>query len=110
MNDWRSNLILTARALASEIGQATYSEESGLPLADVPGELVCMWGDDLYHPDRPAMSESFSSSELEAMAEFNSVFEVEVGQFENPEAWSRIMLAAGALVQRAGWAHSASAV
>jgi len=110
MNDWRSNLILTARALASEAEQAAYSAESGLPLAEVPGELVCMWGDDLYHPGLPNMAERFSAAELEAMADFNRTFEAEVGRYREPEAWSRIMAAAGELVERAGWGSAASAV
>ena len=103
LNDWRSNLILTLRTIASEAEQGAYSAESGLPLAEVPGELVCMWGDDLYHPERSAMAERFSASELEAMADFNERFEAEVRRYREPEAWSRIMVAAGDLVARAGW-------
>ena len=109
MNDWRSNVILTARTLASEAEQAAYSAESGLPLSEVPGELVCMWGDDLYNTDLPDMSERFSASELDAMADFNETFEVEVKRYRDTEAWSQIMVAAGELVKRAGWGSAASA-
>ena len=109
MNGWRSNLILTVRTLASEAEQVAYSKKSGLPLADVPGELVCMWGDDLYRPEQPGWSQHFSPSELAAMTEFDRVFESEVNRYEERAAWGRIMAAASELVERVGWGTTASA-
>lgn len=49
MDTWRSNTIFTIQTMASPTAQVEFARETGLAPA-VVGELVCMWGDDLYQP------------------------------------------------------------
>lgn len=80
--------------------------ERDVPIAHVPAELVCMWFDDLYHPDDPAFVRAFSTAELAALDEFNRIYrsvadELEplppsVADLHAHPAWSRVSPAAAA--------------
>jgi hypothetical protein len=56
--------------------QVDYQRE--VPIANVPAELVCMWFDDHYHPEREWFKESFAEEERKLMADFNEYYEKRV--------------------------------
>lgn len=45
--------------------------EKDVPIAHVPAELVCMWCDDLYHPESEQMASQFTADERVDLALFN---------------------------------------
>ena len=59
--------------LASEKRQLAY--ERNVPHADFTAELVCMWFDDLYHPDDTFFTSCFSADELATLAEFHLFYD-----------------------------------
>jgi hypothetical protein len=83
--------------------------ERKVPIAHVPAELVCMWFDDLYHPDDAAFVRAFSTPELAALEEFNWAYrsvadELEplaasVGELHAHSAWGRVSPAASAALK-----------
>jgi hypothetical protein len=70
---WRQIITDQLRVLASDTAQLEY--ERRVPHVDISTELLCQWFDDSYHPDDPGFRSSFSSDELNALAEFNALFE-----------------------------------
>jgi hypothetical protein len=104
--------------LADPEAQRRY--EVNVPIADVPGELVCMWFDDLYHPDTscPHFPDSicfagcFSNEERSILARFNSVYDREkrkypedcdVSELQASEAWRTVTEAATTALTELGW-------
>ena len=87
---------------ASEEQQVAY--ERDVPHVDISAELLCMWADDIYHPD-DSWRRHFSPDELAAMAEFHALFDqvssklpVSHGTVRTWLAnweWQRIMAGAG---------------
>jgi hypothetical protein len=69
----RKSLVELVRTLASEDGQRDY--QSNVPFVSVPVELVCMWFDDLYHPDDAIFRAAFTTAELGALDRFNDYFD-----------------------------------
>ncbi|HRH37822.1 MAG TPA: hypothetical protein PK760_05725, partial [Flavobacteriales bacterium] len=59
--------------IASEERQLTY--EHDVPHVDITNELVCMWFDDLYHPDDAFFVSCFSTDELIALGEFHLFYD-----------------------------------
>ncbi|MBX7149709.1 hypothetical protein K1X76_11610 [bacterium] len=45
-----------------------------VPIADVTAELVCIWFDDLYHPDTDLFRQSFTDDEVGILGEFNDFY------------------------------------
>ena len=70
---WKAVILEQLETLASEAKQLEY--ERSVSHVDVTPELVCGWFDDSYHPEAPAFRACFSSLELQALSEFNSVYE-----------------------------------
>lgn len=75
--------------------------ERDVPIANVPAELVCMWFDDLYHPE---LLTGFSESERKALADFHSFFDARVeglpcdggvAKLHDAPAWREVMAKAG---------------
>lgn len=72
MNAERRTMLDLLRLLADPEAQRAY--ERNVPIAQVPAELLCMWFDDLYHPDSSAFHEAFDPVERAALARFHAVF------------------------------------
>jgi hypothetical protein len=45
------------------------------PHVDVPAEIFCKWGDDLYHPETVEFAEAFTARERQVLATFNQAFD-----------------------------------
>ena len=98
----RQNLVELLELLADRDAQIRYGQ--GVPVADVPAELVCMWFDDGYHPDDSAFESAFSPREMEVLAAFNAVYDaalMEIGkdlpvlvELHDHAAWARVVSAA----------------
>ena len=70
---WKPVIVEQLETLASEEEQLGY--ERNVPHVDITAELVCGWFDDTYHPDAPEFRACFSNLELQALSEFNAVYE-----------------------------------
>ncbi len=68
----RKNLVGLLRLLSSEAEQLAYQQV--VPYVNVPEELLCMWFNDLYHPEDPFFRSCFTQPELNAMARFNQFY------------------------------------
>lgn len=106
----RENIIDLIALIASPEKQYEYEEE--VPIANVPQELLCMWFDDIYHPDRIDFKNSFNKQEIETLANFNQYFEERaklVPQFEGVKGlqqnskWLEIQSYANTLISEQGW-------
>jgi hypothetical protein len=64
--DIRNAIIDQIALLASPSEQLQY--EKNVPIADIQGELICMFCDDLYHPKNPGMLDEFTENELKDLA------------------------------------------
>jgi hypothetical protein len=78
----RSSIHQELKLLADPEAQREY--ERNVPIADVPAELFAGWFDDSYHPQSPAFQAAFSPRELEALAEFNSLFTAAGAELPEP--------------------------
>jgi hypothetical protein len=88
--------------LASAEEQLKY--EATVPHVNITAELLCGWFDDSYYPDDPGFISCFSTSELEALAEFNRYFDARtdglpesmgtVNTWLMHPAWQEVMRAA----------------
>ena len=68
----RSGTLEVLELLADLRAQRAY--ERDVPIEDVPAELVCMWFDDMHHPEDPAHHRAFDASERQVLAEFHEFF------------------------------------
>jgi hypothetical protein len=83
--------------------------ERDVPIAQVPAELVCMWFDDLYHPEHAAFRRAFSPVETAVLEVYNRAYrsvvdELEpllasVARLQAHPAWSRVPPAASAALR-----------
>jgi hypothetical protein len=95
----RSSMYEHLELLADAEAQRAY--ERNVPIADVPGELLCGWFDDVYHPEDQAFQAAFGPRELDALAEFNDLFTAAEAVLPEPlpplcdlqahPAWSRVI-------------------
>ena len=71
MNDiskkFRQQVIDHVELLSSLSEQLKY--EKDVPIADVPGELICGFNDDLFHPKSEAFLNAFIEEEIRSLAE-----------------------------------------
>jgi hypothetical protein len=72
MNAIRESIKDVLEMLASKTEQTCY--EQNVPIADVPSELVCMWFDDMYHPESWQHKEAFSAEEQKILSAFNAFY------------------------------------
>lgn len=63
----------TLEILSSIEEQLEY--QRNVPWVNITVELVCFWFDDDYHPKNKIFLSAFSEKELQAMSDFNEVFE-----------------------------------
>lgn len=59
--------------IASEDEQLDYEQD--VPIANVPGELLCQWFDDFYYRDLPSFRNAFTGSEFALLAEFDAFYD-----------------------------------
>jgi len=87
--------------------------ERNVPVANVATELICMWFDDLYHPDPQWISGGFSPRELELLAEFHDFYDHRadslptdggVAILQRSPEWSEVMRKAQETRVKLGWA------
>ena len=109
--DLRNNIVGLVRTLASKDEQLAY--EFNVPIANVPAELVCMWFDDLYHPDADLFLEAFTPAERERLARFHAFYEARVEQLPDTlaemhqnAAWLEVMSEAQRVMDDLGWSTS----
>src|SRR5262245_14188162 len=82
------------------------------PYVNVPAELFCKWGDDLYHPETAEFAEAFNARELDALGTFNQAFDdinkslpralPPLDVFMQSDAWHRYRDAARQALYRMG--------
>ena len=81
--------------------------ECDVPIAAVPAELVCIWFDEIYHPESPAHQAAFTSSELKALEGFSALFDSvnsslgelqSVVELQAREEWTQLSVAAEKLL------------
>ncbi len=73
MNELRNRIVNEIDLLANLDSQIKYEEEVGI--VHIPSELVCVWFDDLYHPETELFNESLKKSEKSVLADFNTRFD-----------------------------------
>jgi hypothetical protein len=86
----RNNIIEILELLGSEEKQLAY--ERDVPHVDITAELVCMWFNDQYHPDR-GFEALFSSDELAALARFHRFYDERVDRLPESQGTVRTWLA-----------------
>jgi hypothetical protein len=79
---FRDNLLGLLDLLGSTDAQLEYQKK--VPIADVPSELICMWFDDLYHPETDLHRQSFSPEEQLILADFNAFYDMRVERLHGP--------------------------
>lgn len=106
--DLRNNIVGLIRTLASKDEQLAY--ELNVPVANVPAELVCMWFDDLYHPDADSFLECFTPAERERLAKFHAFFDARLerlpdtlAEVHQNAAWLEVMSEAQQVIDELGW-------
>ena len=72
-NNVREGTVEILELLADFDAQSAY--ERNVPIANVPVEFVCMWFDDMYHPEAVVHCEAFSASERRALAKFHDFYD-----------------------------------
>jgi hypothetical protein len=95
----RQEVLRLLRLISSVDLQVQY--ENDVPIADVPGELVCQWFDDLYHPKSTLFQAAFSEVERARLAGFNEFYESRVkmlpktlAELHRSSAWREIQVEA----------------
>lgn len=59
--------------LSSKEQQLEY--QANVPIADIAAELVCMWFDDMFHPDTDLFKKSFTPEEISQLSSFNKFYD-----------------------------------
>jgi hypothetical protein len=86
----RDTIIGLLELLASEEEQLAY--ERDVPHVDITTELVCMWFDDQYHPER-GFDTLFSPDELSALSKFHQFYDERVNRLPKSLGTVRTWLA-----------------
>jgi len=115
VNEVVSNTRTRLRDLLALISdcEAQREYERNVPIANVPAELVCMWFDDLYHPNPEWITRGFSARELELLAEFDKFYEARhsllptdggVVKLQQSREWIETSQKAKEILSELGWA------
>ena len=81
----RNTIIEILKLLASEEEQLAY--ERDVPHVDITAELVCMWFNDQYHPDR-GFAALFTPDEMAVLAQFHQFYDERVDRL--PESQGKV--------------------
>lgn len=87
----KSQIIELLGLLASEQQQLAY--ERNVPHVDITQELLCMWFDDLYHPNNTYFDSCFTVNELVALAEFHHFYDQRTDKLPESRGTVRTWLA-----------------
>jgi hypothetical protein len=102
----RSSIREHLALLAEPAKQRKY--ERDVPNAAVAAELVCIWFDDIYHPETPEHQVAFTSAERAALEEFNRFFSAaaerlgpiyDLAELQARSEWTDLTRAAGEVLQ-----------
>ena len=106
--DLRRNIIELVQTLASKEEQLAY--ERNVPIANVPAELICIWFDDLYHPQWDLFIEAFAPVERDRLAKFHIFYEARhkrlpdsLAEMHQNPAWIEVMNEAQQVLKDLGW-------
>jgi hypothetical protein len=106
--DLRHNIVELVQTLASKEQQLAY--QRNVPIANVPAELVCMWFDDLYHPQWDLFIEAFTLVERERLARFHTFYDARhkrlpdtLAEMHQNPAWLEVMNEAQQVLKDLGW-------
>ncbi len=89
-----------------------FGYEANVPIANVPAELICMWFDDLYHPETELFRNSFSADERKALADFHDYYDARadkipddggVDALQKSAEWLEVQERANVLLRELGW-------
>jgi hypothetical protein len=86
----RNNIIEILQLLASEEQQLAY--ERDVRHVDITAELVCMWFNDQYHPDR-GFAALFTPDEMAALAQFHQFYDERVDRLPGSQGTVQTWLA-----------------
>lgn len=67
----RTAIIEAIELLSLPSEQLAY--EKNVPIANVPAELICIFCDDLYHPESEQLLSQFNAEEMNGLAHLNGV-------------------------------------
>lgn len=99
---YRKEIMVLLELLASKEKQLEY--QKNVPYVNVRDELVCMWFDDLYHPEDAYFQGCFRLTELTALKHFDTRYRAlkkclpdkdDVSTWHTSPVWQEIMKAAG---------------
>jgi len=107
-SDFRASIKEFLELLSSKEQQLKY--KANVPIADVAAELVCMWFDDMYHPDTDLFKRSFTPKEISQLSTFNSVYDNLANKlpdtlegYHKSKEWAQIMKHAQQLHSAIQW-------
>jgi hypothetical protein len=69
----RETLLGVLRTFASPDAQREY--QAAVPFVNLPDELFCQWGDDVYHPDAAVFQLAFTPTERQVLTKFHRAVE-----------------------------------
>ena len=87
--------------------------EQNVPIASVPAELVCMWFEDHFHPEKDWFKDCFSPQERDTLLAFHRFYEGKlrflpdterVTELHQSSHWKEVMDRAGAVLRSIEWA------
>jgi hypothetical protein len=94
--EFRASMQELLELIASKEQQLAY--QTNVPIADVAAELLCMWFDDMFHPDTDLFQSSFSQKEIEQLSSFNKSYDIlakklpgTLEEYHKNKEWSQIM-------------------
>jgi len=107
---FRKSIIDFIKLISSPQKQFEY--EKNVPVANVPSELICMWFDDLYHPNTDLFLNSFNAQEIEALSLFNELYDLRVKNITSSDgvkglqinnSWLEVQSHASTLLHQYNW-------
>ena len=108
MNSIRKGIKKVLDLISSKEEQIKYEKE--VQIANVPAELICIWFDDLYHPQSRLHQDAFSNEEQNILDSFNTFYESRVKQLPETLAemhinplWNEIVQEADRVVKIIKW-------
>lgn len=106
--EFRKSVRELIELISSREQQFEYQEN--VPIANVASELLCMWFDDLYHPETDLFQNSFESKELEILEAFNQFYDSRTNklpdtleELHRAKEWNQIVSEAKRVLNDISW-------
>ena len=106
--EFRASMRKLLELLSSKEEQLQY--QRNVPIANVEAELVCMWFDDMYHPDTELFKSSFTPEEMQLLESFNNLYDQHVSilpdtlhEYHKSKEWNQIMAEANNVLTNIKW-------